>query len=139
MNRKQNIIYSILLTALFVMCLFLPVIQFLFEKQLSGAEAFLLNVSRLFLVQDYFEYLQVMVTVLTNFFVLTLVIWSYRARIKLIPTLFISAFSLSSALFWVYKYYEKGILLYGYWVWIIFIIVLIVFNLVKYKNQRIEG
>jgi hypothetical protein len=139
MNRKQNIIYSILLTALFVMCLFLPVIQFLFEKQLSGAEAFLLNVSRLFLVQDYFEYLQVMVTVLTNFFVLTLVIWSYRVRIKLIPTLFISAFSLSSALFWVYKYYEKGILLYGYWVWIIFIIVLIVFNLVKYKNQRIEG
>jgi hypothetical protein len=121
------------------MCLFLPVIQFLFEKQLSGAEAFLLNVSRLFLVQDYFEYLQVMVTVLTNFFVLTLVIWSYRVRIKLIPTLFISAFSLSSALFWVYKYYEKGILLYGYWVWIIFIIVLIVFNLVKYKNQRIEG
>lgn len=139
MNRKQNIIYSILLTALFVMCLFLPVIQFLFEKQLSGAEAFLLNISRLFLVQDYFEYLQVMVTVLTNFFVLTLVIWSYRVRIKLIPTLFISAFSLSSALFWVYKYYEKGILLYGYWVWIIFIIVLIVFNLVKYKNQRIEG
>ncbi len=139
MNRKQNIIYSILLTALFVMCLFLPVIQFLFEKQLSGAEAFLLNISRLFLVQDYFEYLQVMVTVLTNFFVLTLVIWSYRVRIKLIPTFFISAFSLSSALFWVYKYYEKGILLYGYWVWIIFIIVLIVFNLVKYKNQRIEG
>lgn len=137
MKRKSTLISAIALTVLFVVCLLLPVIQFVFDNRLNGAEAFALNFGRLFLVQDYAEYLQVMSTVLTNFFVLVLVIWSYRERVKLVPVLILSTLSLATALVWVIKYFEKDVLLYGYWVWIAFIVLLIGFHLYKYKNQRV--
>jgi len=136
MKRKSNILISIILTVLFIVCLFLPVVHFVFGKDLMGAEAFVFNFVRLFMVQDFVEYLKVVSTVLSNFFVLVLLIWSYRERLKLVPTLIISILAISTASTWIVKYADKGVLMYGYWVWLFFIVTLIGFNLYKIKSQK---
>jgi len=138
MKRKSNILISILLTLLFIFCLFLPVVHFVFGKDLIGAEAFVFNFVRLFMVQDFVEYLKVVSTVLSNFFVLVLLIWSFRERLKFIPTLIISILALTTASTWIFKYSDKGVLMFGYWFWLFFIVLLVGFNFYKIKSQKLS-
>ena len=138
MKRKTNILISIVLTLLFIVCLFLPVVHFVFGKDLMGAEAFVFNFVRLFMVQDFVEYLKVVSTVLSNFFVLVLLIWSFREQLKFIPTLIISILALTTASTWIFKYADKGVLMFGYWFWLFFIVLLIGFNFYKIKSQKLS-
>jgi hypothetical protein len=127
----KRLLAPLLFTVLFFVTFFLPVLHVSFGKDLNGFEAFIFNFTRLFLVQDFMEYLKVMSTVLTSFFVVVLLIWSYRKHVKLIPTIILGGFILTTGFSWVFKYNGQGVLMYGYWIWLIFMLVLVVYNLLR--------
>jgi hypothetical protein len=128
----------ILFTLLFLITFFLPVLHFSFGKDLNGFEAFIFNFTRLFLVQNYIEYLKVVSTVLTSFFVLVMLIWSYRKQVKLIPVVMVGLIALITGLSWAAKYGGQGVLMFGYWVWIGYILLLIGYLLLKIRKPLSE-
>jgi hypothetical protein len=130
----KRFIAPIIFTVVFFSTFFLPVLHFSFGKDLNGFEAFIFNFTRLFMVQDYLTYLKVMSTVLTSFFVIVLLIWSYRAQTKLLPLIILGCFTLITAFSWVFKYSGQGVLMYGYWIWIGFIVSLVIYLFSKTRK-----
>jgi hypothetical protein len=46
--------------------------------------------------------------------------------------------ALTTASTWIFKYSDKGVLMFGYWFWLFFIVLLIGFNFYKIKSQKLS-
>jgi flagellar biosynthesis protein FlhB len=132
----KRLLPPLIFTLLFLTTFFLPVLHFSFGKDLNGFEAFIFNFTRLFLVQDFVEYVKVVSTVLTSFFVLVLLVWSYRQHVKLIPTILVGSFVLITGFSWVFKYSGQGVLMYGYWIWLGYMCALIIYNITRTQKVK---
>ena len=136
MSKKTNIIVTISFAFLFLYSLFMPALKFSFGMNLNGFQSFGANFARLFLSENYIEYLQVMISVIAPILTIVLIIWSLRSKIKLIPLSFLSILCLAGISVWLFKYGSIGVLMYGYYFWLILNVLIIGFNYFKFFNQK---
>lgn len=136
MTKKTNIIVTISFAFLFLYSLFMPALKFSFGMNLNGFQSFGANFARLFLSENYVEYLQVMVSVIAPILTIVLIIWSLRSEIKLIPLTLLSMLCLAGISIWLFKYGSIGVLMYGYYFWLILNVLIIGFNYYKFFRQR---
>ncbi len=136
MTKKTNIIVTITFAFLFLYSLFMPALKFSFGMNLNGFQSFGANFARLFLSENYIEYLQVMISVIAPILTIVLIIWSLRSKIKLIPLSLLSILCLAGISVWLFKYGSIGVLMYGYYFWLILNVLIIGFNYFKFFNQK---
>lgn len=130
-TKNNNKFISFLLVGLFALTFVLPTLQGPLGVKFDGISVALLNWFTIKFVADFSEYLSYLFVALTNIWVLVLLFWSFRSKIKFIPTLIISALAISSAIFWTLKMEDSSVLLIGYWIWMFTIILISGYDLYK--------
>ncbi len=135
LTTKDRLITGGLL-GVFTLSMFLPVMRFSFIDEMYGYQAFGANALRLIFVENYLEYLSVIFTVVSPLFLLILIFWTMRPKLKKIPVAILSVATLFGSLVWVFKYGSQSILLYGYWVWLLLIVATIAVSFWKLKQQK---
>ena len=136
MTRKKNIIITLGLAILFLLSFLLPAMQGPLGMKLNGLAVFGMNFATVVFVDGFSEYLVFLFTALTNVWVVLLLIWSVRRNVKRFPTLILSLLAISSALSWVFTMESDGVLLMGYWLWILSIVTIIGFTIFRsFKSQ----
>lgn len=136
MTRKTNIFITVTFAFLLLYSLFMPALKFSFGMDLNGFQSFGANFVRLFLSESYGEYLKVMISVVAPILSVVLIIWSLRKDIKLIPLTLVSIFCLFGISVWLFKYGSIGVLMYGYYFWLVLNVLVIGFNYYKFFNKK---
>lgn len=136
MNKKTNIIISSILSLLFIVSLFLPIMSLSFGIELNGIMGLAANSFRIILSESYLEYLGVMSTIFTPILLLILIIWSFRQQLKIIPLSILSLMTILGGVSWLFKYGRLDILLFGYYFWLVLILTVIGFNFFKLSKQE---
>jgi len=77
-------------------------------------------------------------TSLTNVWVVLLLIWSVRSKVKTVPTLILSLLAITSALSWKFNMEGDQVLLMGYWLWVISIVLIISFAMYRSFRNPVE-
>ena len=134
MTRKTNKMITIGLALLFVLTFFMPSLQGPMGIKLNGFSVFGANMATAVFVEGAQDYLMFLFTALTNVWVLLLLIWSVRSNVKVIPTVVLSLLAITSAFSWSFNIQGEGVLLMGYWLWIISILLIIGFTI--YRSIR---
>lgn len=136
MSKKTNIIISCILSILFIVSLFLPIMKLSFGIEINGFFGLFANFFRLILTESYVEYLSVMGTIFTPIILLILIIWSFREKLKMIPLSILSFLTILGSFSWIIKYGGMDILLFGYYFWLLLIVSVIGFNFFKLTKQK---
>jgi hypothetical protein len=122
------------LALLFILSFLMPALQGPLGIELSGFSVFGANIATLVFVEGFYAYLLFLYTALTNVWVVLLLIWSVRSKVKTVPTIILSLLAVTSALSWKFNMEVDGVLLMGYWFWVISIILIISFAI--YRSFR---
>lgn len=128
MTRKTNKIITLGLALLFILTFLMPALQGPLGIKLNGFSVFGANLATVVFVENLNDYFMFLFTALTNVWVILLLIWSIRANVKIVPTIILSLLTISSALSWKFNMEGEGILLAGYWMWVISIVLVIGFT-----------
>ena len=128
MTRKTNKIITLGLALLFILTFLMPALQGPLGIKLNGFSVFGANLATVVFVENLNDYFMFLFTALTNVWVILLLIWSIRANVKIVPTIILSLLTISSALSWKFNMEGGGILLAGYWMWVISIVLVIGFT-----------
>jgi len=134
MTRKTNRIITIGLALLFLLTFLMPALQGPLGIKLNGFSVFGANMATVVFVEGFSEYLIFLFTALTNVWVILLLFWSIRSNVKLIPTIILSILTITSAFSWSFNMEGEGVLLMGYWMWVISILLIIGFTI--YRSVR---
>ena len=134
MTRKTNRIITIGLALLFTLSFLMPALQGPLGIELSGFSVFVAKIATVIFVEGFYAYLLFLFTALTNVWIVLLLIWSLRSNVKTVPTLILSLLSVTSALSWKFNMEGDGVLLMGYWLWVISIVLIISFTI--YRSFR---
>ena len=134
MKLKKNRIITAGLALLFILSFLMPALQGPLGIKLNGFSVFGANIATVVFAEDFYDYLLFLHTALTNVWVVLLLIWSLRAKVKTVPALILSFLSFTSALSWKFNMEGNQVLLIGYWVWVISILLIISF--VIYRSFR---
>ena len=138
MSAKTNRIITIGLAVLFMLSFILPSLRGPLGIELSGFSVFVANIAMVIFVEDFYDYLLFLYTALTNVWVVLLLIWSARTKVKTVPVFILSLLTFTSALSWKFNMEGGQLLLMGYWVWIISIVLIISFAIYRsFRNQII--
>jgi len=106
--------------------------------ELNGFSVFGANMATLVFVEGLSDYLLFLYTALTNVWVVLLLIWSLRGKVKTVPTLILSFLSFTSALSWKFNMEGDQVLLMGYWLWVISIVLIISFAIYRSFRNPVE-
>ena len=136
MKRNTNKIITFLIAGLFALSFVLPALQGPAGVKLNGFLVFLTHLATINFVESFGEYVLFLFTALTNLWVVILLIWSYRKKVKLIPVICLGVLSLSSTFFWLFSMESMSVLLVGYWVWLFSVLAVVSFNLFKAFSRR---
>ena len=134
MTSKTNRIITIGLALLFILSFLMPALQGPLGIELNGFSVFVAKIATVVFVDDFYAYLLFLFTALTNLWVVLLLIWSLRRKVKIVPTLILSLLAITSALSWKFNMEGDGLLLIGYWFWVISIVLIISFTI--YRSFR---
>jgi hypothetical protein len=134
MTPRVNMKITIGLALLFILSFLMPALQGPLGIELSGFSVFGANIATLVFVEGFYAYLLFLYTALTNVWVVLLLIWSVRSKVKTLPTIILSLLAVTSALSWKFNMEVDGVLLMGYWFWVISIILIISFAI--YRSFR---
>lgn len=138
MTRKKNIIITGSLFLLFVVTFFMPSLQGPLGIKLNGMSVFGAHIATVIFVDGVSDYILFLFTGLTNVWVILLLIWSVRKKVKVIPTVILSVLAITSALSWMFNMEGEGVLLMGYWLWVFSIILIIGFTLLRSFQKTIS-
>ncbi|MFT7611781.1 MAG: hypothetical protein ACI9J3_000727 [Parvicellaceae bacterium] len=119
---------------LFFVSFALPTVNLTDDIELVGMMAFAVNAGMLFFVEDGSEYFEYVFSILTNVWVLWLLVRFWRKGAKLPLTIIVAILALSSAIYWYFKIEDSGVLLYGFWVWIGSVTLVSVANVLKSRQ-----
>jgi len=119
---------------LFLVSFFLPTVQLTDDIVLNGIMAFGVNAGMLFFVEDGAEYFEYVFSILTNVWVLWLLVRFWRKGEKFPLTIVVALLALSSAIYWFFKVEDTGVLLYGFWVWIVAVTLVCLANVLKVRQ-----
>ena len=134
MTLKTNRIITIGLALLFILSFLIPALRGPLGIELNGFSVFGANIATVVFVEGFYDYLLFLYTALTNVWVVLLLIWSVRSKVKTVPTLILSLLAVTSALSWKFNMEGDGVLLIGYWLWVISIVLIISFTI--YRSFR---
>ena len=135
MTTKTNRIITIGLALLFLLSFLMPALQGPLGIKLNGFSVFGANMATLVFVEGFYDYLLFLYTALTNVWVILLLIWSVRSKVKTLPILILSLLAVTSAFSWKFNMEVDGVLLMGYWLWVISIVLIVSFAL--YRSFRV--
>ena len=119
---------------LFIVSFLMPALQGPLGIELNGFSVFVANLATVVFVEGLSAYLLFLFTALTNVWIVLLLIWSLRRKVKIVPTLILSLLAITSALSWKFNMEGDGLLLIGYWFWVISIVLIISFTI--YRSFR---
>ncbi len=128
-NKSKIIIF--VLMALFVISFLLPTLQGPMGLKLNGISVLGIHAATFGLINDLWEYLAFLFTALTNVWVVVLLFWAFRKEVKLLPVIILSGLAISSAISWKINMHESGVLLIGYWMWVLSIVLISGFDILK--------
>ena len=134
MTTKTNRIITIGLAMLFILSFLMPALQGPLGIELNGFSVFVAKIATVVFVEGLSAYLLFLFTALTNVWIVLLLIWSLRRKVKIVPTLILSLLAITSALSWKFNMEGDGVLLIGYWLWVISIVLIINFTI--YRSFR---
>ena len=138
MTLKKNRIITVGLALLFMLSFLMPALQGPLGIKLNGFSVFGANIATVVFAEDFYDYLLFLHTALTNLWVVLLLIWSLRIKVKTIPTFILSLLAFTSALSWKFNMEGDQSLLIGYWAWIISILLIISFAIYRsFRNHII--
>ena len=138
MTLKKNRIITVGLALLFMLSFLMPALQGPLGIKLNGFSVFGANIATVVFAEDFYDYLLFLHTALTNLWVVLLLIWSLRIKVKTIPTFILSLLAFTSALSWKFNMEGDQALLIGYWAWIISILLIISFAIYRsFRNHII--
>ncbi len=138
MTLKSNRIITIGLAVLFILSFLMPALQGPLGIELNGFSVFGANIATVVFVEGFYDYLLFLFTSLTNVWVVLLLIWSVRSKVKTVPTLILSLLAITSALSWKFNMEGDQVLLIGYWAWIISILLIISFAIYRSFRNPVE-
>jgi hypothetical protein len=134
MTLKTNRIITTGLALLFILSFIMPALRGPLGIELNGFSVFGANIATVVFVEGFYAYLLFLYTALTNVWVVLLLIWSVRSKVKTVPTLILSLLAVTSALSWKFNMEGDGVFLMGYWLWVISIVLIISFTI--YRSFR---
>jgi hypothetical protein len=138
MTLKTNRIITIGLALLFILSFLIPALRGPLGIELNGFSVFGANIATVVFVEGFYAYLLFLFTSLTNVWVVLLLIWSVRSKVKTVPTLILSLLAITSALSWSFNMEGDQVLLIGYWLWVISIVLIISFAIYRsFRNPAI--
>lgn len=138
MTTKTNRIITIGLAMLFILSFLMPALQGPLGIELNGFSVFVAKIATVVFVEGLSAYLLFLFTALTNVWIVLLLIWSLRRKVKIVPTLILSLLAITSALSWKFNMEGEGVLLIGYWLWAISILLIISFTIYRsFRNPAI--
>ena len=119
MTLKTNRIITIGLALLFYIVFSNACIAGPLGIELNGFSVFGANIATVVFVEGFSDYLLFLYTALTNVWVVLLLIWSVRSKVKTVPTLILSLLAVTSALSWKFnmegdQVLVDGVLVVGY-------------------------
>lgn len=135
LSKNANKLITFILVGIFALSFVLPTLQGPLGVKFDGISVAILNIGGIKFVQNIGEYITYLFIALTNLWVILLFVWSFRSKINFVPTLILSILAISSSLSWIVNMKENNVLLSGYWVWVISILLISVFNLAKASNK----
>jgi hypothetical protein len=138
MTLKSNRIITIGLAVLFILSFLMPALQGPLGIELNGFSVFGANIATVVFVEGFYGYLLFLFTSLTNVWVVLLLIWSVRSKVKTVPTLILSLLAITSALSWKFNMEGDQVLLMGYWLWVISIVLIISFAMYRSFRNPVE-
>jgi len=138
MTLKSNRIITIGLAVLFILSFLMPALQGPLGIELNGFSVFGANIATVVFVEGFYGYLLFLFTSLTNVWVVLLLIWSVRSKVKTVPTLILSLLAITSALSWKFNMEGDQVLLMGYWLWVISIVLIISFAIYRSFRNPVE-
>ena len=137
MRIKTNRIITVGLALLFILSFVLPSLRGPLGIELSGFSVFGANIAAVVFVEDFYDYFLFLYTALTNVWVVLLLIWSVRVKVKTVPTIILSVLAITSSFSWMFKMEQLGVFLVGYYLWVISVLLITSFTL--YRSLRFHG
>ena len=138
MTIKTNRIITIGLALLFILSFLMPALRGPLGIELNGFSVFGANMATLVFVEGLSDYLLFLYTALTNVWVVLLLIWSVRSKVKTVSTLILSLLAVTSAFSWMFNMEVGGVLLMGYWFWVVSIVLIISFAIYRSFRDPVE-
>jgi len=126
---KSKIIFLIGVLIYFI-SFFLPTIQFSLGVKLMGWESVLIQWSEILVVSSTAAYLKYLFIALTNFWIVGLIIGRIiegKKTVKLVLT----GLAIISSASWLFLFKDSTVILYGYYVWLLSIFLIIVSRYMK--------
>ena len=136
MKIKTNRIITLGLALLFVLSFLLPALRGPLGINLSGFSVFIANIATVIFVESFADYCLFLFTALTNVWVVLLLIWSLRNKVKIFPTIILSLWVITSAFSWFLNMEGDNILLIGFWLWIISSLLIVIFTIHRSLTVR---
>lgn len=131
LTKNSNKFISFLLTGLFALTFVLPTLQGPMGVKFDGISVALINLFTIKFVTSFSDYIAYLFVALTNVWIVVLLFWSFRSELKITPTVLLSVLSITSAISWFFRMEDGNVLLIGYWLWLLTIILIAIFNLYK--------
>ena len=138
MTLKTNRIITIGLASLFLLSFLMPALQGPLGIELNGFSVFGAKIATVVFVEGLSDYLLFLYTALTNLWVVLLLIWSLRSKVKTLPALMLSLLAVTSAFSWKFNMEGDQVLLMGYWLWVISIVLIISFTIYRSFRNPVE-
>lgn len=115
---------------LYVLSFFLPVLRFSLGVKLSGWEVTALHFSEFAFVGSISEYVGFLFTALVNFWIVGLIIGFFTGGNKIYLAL-LSILAILSSFSWLFSLEHSSVLLFGYYVWLLSIILIVLGRILK--------
>ena len=119
---------------LFLVSFFVPTVQLTEDFAISGILTFLMNAGMLVFVENGAEYFEYIFGVLTNVWVVFLLVRFWRKNDKKWLTIIVSLLAVLSGVYWIFKVPNTSMLLFGFWLWLAGVVLVCLANVLK-RNQ----
>lgn len=131
LTKKSNKFVSFILVGLFAVTFLLPTLQGPMGVKFDGISVALINLFTIKFVTSFSDYIAYLFVALTNVWIIVMLFWSFRSKLKIVPTLMLSVLAITSAVSWFFRMEDGSVLLIGYWIWSLTILLIATFNLYK--------
>ena len=122
---------------IYIISFFLPVIKFSLGVKLSGWRAIGVHFSEFAFLNSVPEYFSFLFTALANFWIVGLIVGFLIGR-NTIYLILLSVLALLSSLSWFFILEHSSVLLFGYYIWILSIVIIIISRFMKKASVNIE-
>ncbi len=123
---------------LYLISFFLPVLQVSLGVKLSGWEVMVLHFSEIAFIDTFPAYFMYLLTALVHFWIIGLLVGSlfekHNGKLMLL-----SGLALISSFSWLFLFQHSSVLLFGYYVWLLSIVLIVLGRVLKKKTVQLSS